>query len=87
MDIFICTEQAKETVFFDIDWNEECWDNAHTIYTALASLVLAALIPIVIYLRVKYQEVPPDLNILANPRFIAIKTSIITLMIIFSKVL
>ena len=52
VDIFICTEEAKGTVFFDIDWNTECWDNIE--YPALASFALVLAIPSGMYLRVKF---------------------------------
>ena len=29
MDIFIWTEKAQGSAFFDIDWNSECWDSEH----------------------------------------------------------
>ena len=86
MDIFICTEQANGSVFFDIDWNTECWDNIHIGHASLASIVLFQIIPVGMYLRVKYQEILPDLNILACPKFILLRTAIIIFMIVLSKI-
>ena len=86
MDIFICTEQAKGTVFFDIDWNTEWWDSIHIGHASFALIALFQIIPVVMYLRVKYQETLPDLNILANPKFIFLRTSIIIFMIVLSKI-
>ena len=87
MDIFICTEQAKGIVFFDVDCNSECWDRTHIAYAAFASFALIQIIPTGMYLRVKYQEIAPDLNILANPIFIFLKTAIVIFMIVVSKLL
>ena len=87
MDIFICTEKAKGITFFDIDCNSECWDSTHIAYAAFASFAIIQIIPIGMYLRVKYQEIAPDLNILANPIFIFFKTAIFIFMIVVSKLL
>ena len=70
-------------IFFDIDWTTACWDNIG--YPIFASLSLVLVIPTGMYLRVKLQEIPTDLNILINPRFISIKTGIITYMIVVGK--
>ena len=87
MDIFICTEQAKGITFFDIDCNSECWDSTHIAYFVFASFTLVQIIPTGMYLRVKYQEIASDLNILANPIFMFLKTTIVILMIVISKLL
>ena len=87
MDIFICTEQAKGTVFFDIDWNTEWWDKIHIGHASFASVALFQIILVVMHLRVKYQEIFPDLNILANPKFILLRTATIISMIVPSKIL
>ena len=87
IDIFICTEEANGTVFFDIDCNTECWNSDRIEYAILATFALILVIPTGMYLRMKFQELPPDLNILTNPRFIFIKTTIIICMIVVSKVL
>ena len=87
MDIFICTEQAKGTVFFDIDWKIEWWDSVHIRHASFASVALFQIIPVGMYLRVKYQEIFVDLNILAHPKFILFRTAIIIFMIVLSKIL
>ena len=87
LDIFICSEQANGFVFFDIDCNTECWDNSHIAYCIMTSVALVQIIPLGIYLRVKFQEIPPDLNILTNPTFIFLKTAIIVCMVLISKLL
>ena len=87
VDIFICTEEAKGMVFFDIDCNTECWDTTHMAYAVLSSFALVQIIPAGMYLRARYQELPLDLNILTNPTFILLKTTIIIFMIVVSKVL
>ena len=53
MDIFICSEEAKGTVFFDIDCNTECWDFTHIVYAAFSSFALAQIIPAGMFFRVK----------------------------------
>ena len=87
MDIFICTEEAKGHVFFDIDCKTECWDTIHIAHAICASFSLVYIIPLGMYLRLKSQEILPDLNILASPTFIFMKTSIINIMIVLSKIL
>ena len=64
MDIFICTEVAKDTIFFDIDCNTEWWGDLHIVYTTAVSLALLIVIPGCMYIRIKFQEIPHDLNIL-----------------------
>ena len=54
MDIFICTEEAKGTPFFDIDCNKDCWDIEHIFYAVFASSSLSIVIPAAMYLRVKF---------------------------------
>ena len=87
MDIFICTEEAKGTAIFDIDCNTECWDNIHIGHATFASIALLQIIPVGMYIRVKYQEMLPDLNVLANPKFVILRTTVIILMIVLSKIL
>ena len=87
MDVFICTEEASGIPFFDIDCNTDCWDSIHIAHCAFASFALIQVIPVGMYFRVKFQEIPPDLNILTNPRFIFIKTAIIIFMIVVSKII
>ena len=53
MDIFICTEEAKGIVFFDIDCNTECWDNTHIAYAVFSSFTLFQIIPAGMHLRLK----------------------------------
>ena len=87
MDIFICTEEAKGTAIFDIDCNTECWDSIHIGHATFASIALLQIIPVGMYIRVKYQEMLPDLNVLANPKFVILRTTVIILMIVLSKIL
>ena len=54
MDVFICTQEAKGFVFFDIDCNTECWDNSHIAYTIMTSFALVQFISLGMYLRVKF---------------------------------
>ena len=54
IDIFICTEEAKGIVFFDIDCNNECWGFRHLVYCILTSFVLVQVIPAGMYLRMKF---------------------------------
>ena len=54
MDVFICTQEAKGFVFFDIDCNTECWDNSHIAYTIMTSFALVQIIPLGMYIRVKF---------------------------------
>ena len=54
VDIFICTEEAKGMVFFDIDCNTECWDTTHMAYAVLSSFALVQIIPAGMYLRARY---------------------------------
>ena len=54
IDVFICTEEAKGVVFFDKDCNTECWDISHIGYATMASLALILIIPVGMYLRVKF---------------------------------
>ena len=87
MDIFICQEEAKGIVFFDIDCNTEWWDQTHIIYLIAVCVSLTLVVPSVMYIRVKFQETNPDLNILIKPNFIVLKSMIIAWMVIFSKIL
>ena len=86
IEIFICTEEAKGSAYFDIDCTTECWDTTHIAYTVFSSIALVQIIPAVMYLRARYQELPLDLNILTNPTFVFLKTTIIIFMIVVSKV-
>ena len=54
IDIFICTEEAKGIVFFDIDCTTECWDTTHIAHAVFSSFALAYLIPTGMYLRARY---------------------------------
>ena len=85
MDIFICTEEAKGSDFFDIDCNTDCWDNIHMLHAIFASFALVIIIPSGMYVREKFQELPSDLNILTSPTFIFVKAKIIIFMIVASK--
>ena len=87
MDIFTCTEEAKGTAFFDIDCNTECWDSIHIEHATIASIALLQIIPVGMFIRVKCQEMLPDLNILVKPKFIILRTTVIILMIVLSKIL
>ena len=54
IDIFICTEESKGIVFFDIDCTTECWDTTHIAYTVFSSFALVQIIPAGMYLRARY---------------------------------
>ena len=84
IDIFRCTEEANGTVFFDIDCNTECWDSIHIEYATIVSIALFQIMPVGMFIRVKYQEILPDLNVLAKPKSIILRTIFIILMIVLS---
>ena len=74
-------------VYFDIDCEPQCWNLTHIEYVVVTLFAIFLVIPGGMYLRIKFQEIPTDLNLLTNPKFIVIKTSIITYMIVISKML
>ena len=54
MDLFMCSEEAKGKVFFDIDCNAECWDDEHTTHAICLGFSLILVIPTGMYLRIKF---------------------------------
>jgi hypothetical protein len=72
VDLFECTETSGDDygdAYLIRDCEEECWTSVHLSVTILAWICMLVWIPVVLQLRVSWQEYQTDLNVHTLPKF------------------